>query len=213
MKKLIYSLISLAIIVATVNFIAANYNNWQRKLQPINIDGTIITKPFNLPAFTLNSSNDKKFTDQDLIKNWSILYFGYSRCPHICPATLSTLSNMYETIKTFELDKHKMPQVIFISIDSEVDNYNPDNINKYAKYFNKNFIGLSGNDSQIQNITKAIGVAFKKLSDTPADGEIFDHSSTIFVINPKGQLQALFSAPYKADNLAKDYRSILNKYS
>lgn len=219
MKKAICMLLSLCLICFVANYIYLNYGKWQYKVQPVNISGTLITKPMNITPFSLLDGYNNKFDDSRLLNKWSILFFGYTRCPDICPHTLTTLSNMYKQLeKTSDLPKKKLPNVIFISIDEEHDqNGFPD---KYSKYFNKHFTGLSGSKAQTDLLTKSLGVVALKIekSANSANPEqeknyVYDHSGTLFIINPKGQLQAILSPPHKTDQLIKDYRAILNKYS
>jgi protein SCO1/2 len=144
------------------------------------------------------------------------MFFGYTRCPDICPATLAILNKTYEIIETFNLPPSQVPQVIFISIDSEFDNHTYTRVNNYAKSFNKHFIGLSGSKNHIANLAKSMGVVYQTVGLNDDDVDInymYDHSSTVFLINPKGQLQAIFTAPHKAENLARDYKTLINKYS
>lgn len=211
MKKTFYILIAAAILIFSGNFIYSNYNKWGQKVQPVNINGTVIKKPKNITSFNLNRGNNQTLSDMDLQNKWTLIFFGYTTCPDICPTTLSTLSTMYKTLDN--LPKKHMPQVLFVSIDPEHD-YDGQ-ADKYVKYFNSNFIGLTGSKTQLADLQSNLGVVAQKVMLDNNDGGqnyIYDHSSTIYVVNPQGQLQAILSAPHKADNLAKDYRAIINKF-
>lgn len=210
MKRGFYTLIAIVLLAVGGHFIVHNYHSWQQKVQPVNINGTALRKPKNIAPFVLNDSNSNSFDDSKLLNHWSILFFGYTRCPDICPTTLNTLNEMYKLMA--DLPTKKKPHVIFISFDSEHDNSKQ--VAQYSKYFNNNFIGLTGNDTQIANLTKSLGVVYQpvKAEDQDDDSFLFDHSNTLFVINPKGQLQAIFTSPHNAKNLAQDYKLILNKY-
>ncbi len=207
MKKTFIALLALGIIFILGNFIYLNYSRWEYNVQPVNISGTLIPKGKNLPAFSLNNGSGS-FDDSRLLNKWSIMFFGYTRCPDICPNTLSILNKMYKEVD--DLPRKKRPQILFISVDSEHDT--ADTPDKYAKYFNKNFTGLSGNKNQLDLLTQSLGVVSTKVQ-LSSDNYIYDHSSTLFIINPKGQLQAILSAPFTAEQLAKDYKVLLNKYS
>jgi protein SCO1/2 len=216
MKKFFYILLSVSALFAVGSFVHDNYNKWQQKVQPININGTIVSKPKNIPNFTLNSGNGQTFDDSKLLSNWSIMFFGYTRCPDICPTTLNTLSTMYKNLNN--VPKHQMPKIIFVSIDSDHDhdqkNEGDNKAAKYSQYFNNNFIGLTGSKAQIDELTKGLGVVVQKINNDSNDPEnyVYDHSSTLYVINPRGQLQAILTAPHKPEELAKNIKSILNKF-
>lgn len=212
MKKTITFILSLVVVLVTGNFLYYGYQKWQTMITPINVHGTIVKKPKNVTNFSLTSSDGENFDDSKLLGQWSMLFFGYTRCPDICPTTLNTLSGMYKQLNS--LPQNKKPRVIFVSIDPEHDTSNQ--ANKYSKYFNNNFIGLSGKRNQINQLSKSLGVVAQKVDLKNSDGDeqayVYDHSSTLYIINPKGQLQAILTAPHKSDNLATDYKNIVTKF-
>ncbi len=234
MKKTFYILLSLGVTVILGNYVVQNYHTWQQRMQPIEIHGTVVKKPQNLTNFNLTTRNGELFDDSKLIGNWSVMFFGYTRCPDICPMTLSTLSNMYKILQD---NSHTLPKMIFVSIDPEHDN--SEQVTKYSQYFNNNFIGLTGSPKQVSDLTRSLGVVVQKVKldengeytaqdnqnqsgsvsekiekiDDIETSYIFDHSSTLYVINPKGQLQAILTAPHKAEILAEDITAIIKKYS
>lgn len=211
MKKYISIVVSISCCIFLGLFISNNYNKFQEKLKPVNVHGAVLTKPKNIPAFTLKQE-DSNFDDTKLQNKWSMIFFGYTTCPDICPTTLTTLSKAYDIISSSNLSNNLIPSVVFITIDPEHDQNSQ--TNKYAKHFNKNFIGLSGNKSQLDNLAKSLGVVYQQVNvGTEEESNfIYDHSSTIYVVNPRGQIQAVLTSPHKAENIAKDYSAIVKKY-
>ncbi|MBP9722916.1 MAG: SCO family protein [Gammaproteobacteria bacterium] len=214
MKKGFYTVLLFVLIFISANYVYLNYSKWQHKVQPVNISGTVFPKPRNVPAFNFKDGAANNFDDTKLIKKWSVLFFGYTRCPDVCPTTLTALNKMYKKLE--DLPRRKRPQVIFISIDSEHDV--ADYPDRYSKNFNKHFIGLSGNAAQVEMLSKNLGVVSQKIpigsiGSAEQESYIFDHSSTLYIINPKGQVQAILSAPHDPEQLARDYRAVINKYS
>lgn len=219
MKRFLASAAVVAVIFISIIFCYKGYQLWQLHTQPIEIHGTLVKKPKNIPSFILNQGHGKTFDDSQLANHWSVMFFGYTRCPDICPSTLKTLSSMYKQLS--DLPSKQKPKIIFVSIDSEYDhdqhNEHSNKATMYSQYFNNNFIGLTGSKAQIKELTNALGVVALKvkttsMTDENSDNYIFDHSSTLYVINPKGQLQAILTGPHKPDNLAKDIKSILTKF-
>lgn len=210
MKKTLYVLIAITLIIVTGKFIHSNYTKWGQKVQPVNINGAIIKKPKNLISFNLNQGNNINYSDTNLHDKWSVLFFGYTTCPDICPTTLTKLSDMYKGLDS--ISKKHRPNIVFISIDPEHDA--DDQADKYAKYFNQNFVGLTGNQNQITELRNNLGVVAQKIALDPENAQnyIYDHSSTLFIINPRGQLQAILSGPHKTENMIKDYKAIINKF-
>ncbi len=176
----------------------------------ININGTIYPIAKNILPFKLDSGNNKTLDDYDLKNHWSIVFFGYSNCPDVCPNTLNILSDFYKKVESRKLTNGKKPQVIFVTLDPNRDTAN--NLSEYTKFFNQKFIAASGSQATINQLITDFGVvAIKNKPDTNGDYFI-DHSSHMFLINPEGQIKAIFTAPHTSDVLAKDYINIVNNY-
>lgn len=216
MKKTFYIVLSLCLLAFMGNFIYSGYLKMSERMRPITINGTIVKKPKNIPNFTLNHGHGETYDDSKLLNHWTVMFFGYTRCPDICPGTLKTLSSMYKNLS--DLPAKLQPKVIFVSIDSEhdhnSDNSTDNNAAKYSQYFNNNFIGLTGSKSQIKELANGLGVVANKIDIGTKDEKnyIFDHSSTLYVINPRGQLQAILTGPHKTEELTKNMKLILNKF-
>lgn len=206
-KRFILKLIRLSSFLAL--FILCGYLYFITKSSPPEIQGTIYPTPKNILPFMLKTDSNSKFTEQNLLNKWSIVFFGYTNCPDICPNTLVLLNDFYKTLKT-----KTTPQIIFVSLDPNRDTV--DNINKYVKFFNPNFQAITGSESAIYQLTKDFGVVSNKISQNSANDNqdyFIDHSSHIFLINPEGQIQAIFAAPHKSAQLVKDYSNILKYFN
>jgi len=100
----------------------------------------LFESPKQISDFTFLSANDIQFTKSDLIGKWTLMYFGFTRCPDECPTTMYQISKLLKVLreKEFPLDNK---QWVLVSIDPERDS--PIDIDKYAKGFDKDFIGVS----------------------------------------------------------------------
>lgn len=159
-----------------------------------------------LPEFTLMDQEGKTFTRESLKDNWSLLFFGFSNCPDICPATLQLLSAARDRIAVDGLPESEMPRIVLISVDPERDK--PEVLKSYVANFGPNIIGLTGDLSELQKLTGRLGI-FHSKSSVHHGGYDVDHTSAVLVINPNAQFHALFSAPYSIDDLAHDLPLIL----
>jgi len=171
-------------------------------------DGTILPIPHDISPFHLVSADDKPFTNANLKGHWSVLFFGFTRCPQLCPTTLSTLNNMYTTLAKNKNIK-ELPQVVFISVDPDRDN--PKQIKKYLASFNKNFIGATGTKENIKKLTKEFSILFTKVNKPnakDANDYVIDHSGTLLLVNPEVKLFAVFSTPHDAVKLSQDLLTI-----
>jgi len=169
------------------------------------IHATLLQEPIIVPDFDLVDQNGNPFTRANLVGQWSILFFGYTHCPDICPTTMTTLVQMEEQLRQYSgLDK---PKYVFISVDPERDT--PQHLAQYTTYFHQDFLGVTGSGVDLRVMTAPLGI-FYQIDQMDSDGNyMVKHSSAILLINPEGELRALMSPPHDAAALASDYRHIL----
>ena len=136
--------------------------------------------------------------DQSLLKGkWSAVFFGYTYCPDICPATLQTLADAEDKLGR----KADKLQVVFISVDPERDT--PKVLKDYlaSPGFPKNTIGLTGSPQAVASAAKAYRVYFRKAGDGP--GYQMEHSSAIYLMNPKGRFVRVLANGLTPDETAR----------
>ena len=165
---------------------------------------TLLTPPRPLPQFALIDQSGAPFTPERLKNRWSLLFFGFTRCPDVCPLTLGVLAQAQKALK--DLPAAKQPQIILVSVDPQRDN--PAQLASYVKFFSPTFGGVTGTQDAIEELTGALGVpvAINKL---PNGDYTVDHSAAIFLVDPNGALHALFSSPHVPAVIADDYRRIV----
>jgi protein SCO1/2 len=162
--------------------------------------GTRLPSPKPLPDFKLNSAQGS-FTLNRLKGHYSLLYFGYTHCPDVCPATLAEMSSLYG-----QLNGSTLPELIFISVDPERDPV--ETLERYAQHFNAHFHGVTGLDAELMTLTQSVGALYSR--DTDKDGRItVDHSSAIYLIDPAGRFTAVFTPPFKPELMARDLNHLL----
>ncbi|HVY23280.1 MAG TPA: SCO family protein [Steroidobacteraceae bacterium] len=196
--------ILMAVIAMLLGAWLAHLVTGMRNAPPALQTGTVITPPRDVPAFTLQDTHGKPVTLMSLANHWSILFFGYTSCPDVCPTTLSQLAAAHKLLA--DLPAQQQPQIIFISVDPRRDTIAK--LAGYLNYFSKDFLGFTGTQEQINAFTSAMGVPVGY--ETQPDGSYtVDHAATLFAINPQQQLVAVFSPPYQAAALAKDLRILV----
>jgi len=187
--------------------------NTHRGLQAPELEsGTILPIPRDISSFNLVGTDGKPFTNEKLNGKWSMIFFGFTNCPQLCPTTLSTLNKMYQMLEKDRIAT--MPQIVFISVDPERDT--PKKVGQYVTSFNHHFIGATGTKPVLKKLTAEMSVLFMKVEkpnskDTKA--YLIDHSGTILMMNPQGKLFAIFSTPHDATKLSHDVRTIEATYS
>ncbi len=159
-----------------------------------------------LPEFELLDHNNRSLTRSSLNGKWSLLFFGYTHCPDICPISLQTLSDMVAAIE--DPDVVAALRVYFVSVDPERDN--PEVLASYVNYFNPAFTGATAQMDQLKPLTRSLGIAHE-IRNRVEGNPVYDvdHSSAIVLVNPKAEFAGLFGAPHDSAAMARDMTRIV----
>jgi protein SCO1/2 len=177
-----------------------------RHAPPSLKNGTILTPARTLPEFNLQDTQGHAVSRASLANHWSVLFFGYTSCPDVCPTTLAMLKQTYASLA--DIPASSQPQFIFVSVDSKRDT--AEKLQNYLQYFNPAFVGWTGTQEQLDVLTKSIGVPVI-IQSLPDGGYTVDHSASLFVISPQQQLYAVISPPYQPAMLASDLRLLVTQ--
>lgn len=164
---------------------------------PPTLNGAVIDPPKPMPNFTLSSSNGP-VNLTDMRGKVAVLFFGYTNCTDVCPATMAKLSEAFTKLG----DKSSDVKVIFISVDYKRDT--PQTVSAYAAKFRPDFIGLTGSQAEIDKVTQDYGIYYKL--DTPdVHGNYnVEHTATLLALDKQGQLIMTWSPDQQPDELASD---------
>lgn len=157
---------------------------------------TLLPEGRLLPAFSLTDDENLPFTRDSLRGHTSLVFFGFTHCPDICPATLQQLASARRQLE----DASPPPRIVLISVDPERDL--PGNLQSYVNYFGDGITGVTGNVDDIKALTDALGLFFEK-SGTGEDYTV-NHSTAVLVVDRDAELQALFSAPHDVQSFVHD---------
>jgi len=162
-----------------------------------------------LPAFQLVDHNNQILNHSRLSGKWSIVFFGYTNCPDICPTSLQTLAEMMRVID--DSDVRKAIQVIFISVDPDRDS--AEVLKSYVHYFNDDFIGATAPLADLNPLTRALGVRHSReeSAEDQASYEV-SHSSVMILLDPTVKFAGVFSAPHSAAAMARDLSKIIEHH-
>ncbi len=162
-----------------------------------------------LPQFELVDHRRQKLTTAELEGQWSLMFFGYTHCPDICPASLQTMNEMVQAID--DSDVSSALQVYFVSVDPERDS--PEILADYVAYFNPDFTGASAELEKLTPLTRSLGIAHALRNKTEGNPAYdVDHSAAIVLINPRAEYAGLFGAPHDAQAMARDMTLIIERY-
>ena len=158
---------------------------------------TVLPSPLALPEFALTDHSGNAFTRSDLRENWHVLFFGFTNCPDICPATLQQLSIARSRLAEAG---NAFPEIILVSVDPERDT--PEAMAAYVSHFDADIRGVTGTVEELRKLTTALGVFFEKSGN--AVSYSVDHTAAVMIIDKDASWQAVFGAPHSIDKFVHD---------
>jgi protein SCO1 len=153
--------------------------------------------------FTLTDQEGRIVTDADFRGKWLLLYFGYTRCPDACPTALNSIA---EALDQLGSTRDKI-QPVFVTLDPERDT--PDVLKDYTSAFRAGILGLTGSPAQIAAVAKEYRITYQKHMEPQGGDYTVDHTSIIFLIDPKGRPASLFSHETPPERLARDIKAAM----
>ena len=168
---------------------------------------TILPEPRELPAVELVDAHGSRLDLDAFRGHFSLLYFGFTQCPDVCPLTLKALADA--RAKVSDRAPQAVPQVVFVSVDPERDT--PAAIAQYLGHFDASFVGATGSDARLAPLVAALGVTVEK-HHHGEDHYSVTHNDTVYVIGPNAELVAIASGPHDPGTLASDYLKIRQRY-
>jgi len=170
---------------------------------PKNLEATLLDKSKPLTNFNLIDHDNAQFNLASLQNNWSFLFFGYTHCPDVCPLAMQVMRKVWLAP---ELKAKTNLKMIFVSVDPDRDT--PAILKSYAQYYNPAFIGVTGNADEIDKLTRQIGILYG-FDEPNKNGDYnVSHSGQIILIDPKGNMRAVFSPPLNPASIVKDFVAI-----
>ncbi|HET19584.1 MAG TPA: SCO family protein [Chromatiales bacterium] len=200
-----------------VALVAAVYFKWQRANVDLStvVDASvlrIVPQPIPVPDATLTRMDGEVFNKQDLTGRWTFLYFGYTLCPDVCPTELSALAGVAEILRQKGV---KAPwQQVFVSVDPERDT--PEQLAKFVTYFDPDIIAATGKEIELRIMAKPIGVGWEKAAlptanDAPSSSYLINHTTSILLVNPQGELVGVFPTPHIPESMAQAFLAVINE--
>lgn len=192
---------AVAIIAATAGILLARL---QQPAPPELTGGTWLPVARPAPSFALTDQNGRAAGLERLRGQATLLFFGFSNCPDVCPTTLALLASVRKQTQLQPL------QVVMVSIDPERDT--PLQLQRYLRGFDPDFIGLTGATTQIELLTKAYAAAAQR-QPLPGGDYTMDHSATVYLLDPEARLVAVFTPPLSLENIRHDLDLLARRLS
>lgn len=171
-------------------------------------------QPRAIKPFVMTDHQAKNFDNSSLKGKWSLIFFGYTSCPDVCPTTLQELNFNYDELKA----SADNIQVLLVSVDPNRDT--PEKLAQYISYFNDEFIALTAGHDVLFPLARNLGMMYSIADDTAKKNYLVDHSASLVLVNPNGDISAIFKPIHTLGELpivsgeliASDFAKIVNLY-
>jgi protein SCO1 len=162
--------------------------------------GTAFPAPRPVAAFTLTDHVGAPFSNARLTGHPTLVFFGFTHCPDICPTTLSILGQVQRDAGLGGL------QTLFITVDPGRDDQRT--LQQYVNAFGQGLIGLRGEDAALEPLLQSLLVARSVEPRVGADYAV-DHSAAVYYLNPRGAWSAVFTPPFDAATMRADLVALI----
>lgn len=152
-----------------------------------------------VPDFNLVDTHGAAASTAALRGHPTLVFFGFTHCPDVCPTTLATLASVQKQV----VSDRKLAglKIALISVDPERDT--PQQLGSYIASFGGDFIGLTGSADEIVKATRGFGVAAARV-DLGGGNYTMDHSAAVFALDSQARIVAVFTPPFSAAALTRD---------
>ena len=174
--------------------------------KPTLVSGKILARPMEIDRFELIDQKNEVFNNKSLEGGWTVLFFGYTNCPDVCPTTIYKLAEIKNELEE-DLSSSSFNTVL-VTLDPDRDS--TDRLKEYIGYFDESMLGVTGTYENIQSFTSSLSVFYQRINKE--EGYDFNHTASIFVFNKDGSLFATMSPANTIGELTQDFYTILNNF-
>jgi protein SCO1/2 len=137
--------------------------------------------------FALTAPDGSRVTDQTLKGTPFAIFFGFTRCPDVCPTTLSRMAQLRKQLGP-DGDKFR---IVFVSVDPGYDS--PEDIGRYVELFGTPILGLTGTDAEVDKAVKAYRAFYQKVPTNEGADYTIDHTASVYLMDASGKLQSIIA--------------------
>jgi len=170
----------------------------------MNAAAGVMVPPAGVPIggrFRLIDEHGRAVSDADYHGRWVLVFFGYTNCPDECPLTLQKMAAALRALGP--LADRIAP--LFVTVDPARDT--PGRLASYLANFDARIVGLTGSSEQIAEAAKAYRVYYSPAEHEASGADLVGHSTFLYLLDPNGKLNALFSQDISAEKLAAALRA------
>lgn len=152
-----------------------------------------------VPDFALQQSDGTALSAKELQGRWTVVFFGFTHCPDVCPTTLSELALVQK--QWAAVDAASRPQVLFVSVDPGRDT--PEKAGEYAAYFHPDTLAATLPEPALQAFANSLGMVYLKVPTEGGDYTM-DHSTPLVLLDPRGRQAGIIRPPFVPADIAAD---------
>lgn len=195
------------VILALLALVGGYYaGNMFKHEAPPPVLASVLEPPKEIRPFELTGGDGENFTLENFKGQWTLVYFGYTYCPDICPTTLTDIARVYNRLA----DRPEITEelkTLLISVDPARDT--PERLQDYVTFFRDDYLAATGDKEAIDQIAKDFS-AYYKIHEPDENGNYpVDHSSIVSLVNPDGRIRAIFINVAESPQVASDLAGII----
>ena len=168
------------------------------------VSGTALNPGKPIKPFDLLDHHGEKFDLERLQGKWTILFFGFTNCPDICPVTMQFLKSVKNNL--IEQNAWENMQVGFFTVDPARDTVKQ--LSNYVPHFDPEFIGITGTIEAVEKFAKQMSMPFELEEKNERGHYNVAHSASLLLISPDAQLRGIISAPHQLQPIVTDVASL-----
>jgi protein SCO1/2 len=173
---------------------------------PLELQAVLWPQPRQLQEFNLTDHFKQPFNLERLEGKWTLLFFGYTHCPDVCPMALSVMQAVYASLEQSPEIKSNT-QIVFVSVDPDRDP--PERLAEYVAYFHKDFVGVTGVVAEIDDFAKQLSAGYVKEPADELGSYQVSHTGSIYLIGPQKRVHGAFSPPHEPKTIVSQYKQVL----
>lgn len=172
-------------------------------LRPHTFSGTVLQSPSSAPPLTGLTLHTGEPADLSQLRGQVVLlYFGYTNCPDVCPATLANAAKAIDAMDSGAEDV----ELLMITVDPDRDD--PRTLGEYVGHFHPRFLGVHGSEEDLRTAASQYGVVFQRAEGSETTGYLVDHTVALMAIDPDGFLRVVFPVDVPPADLAADLEEL-----
>jgi protein SCO1/2 len=161
----------------------------------------LLDTPRKIDELQLIDHRGEAFTKERLQGQWTLVFFGYTYCPDVCPTTMTFLNEFMQQLEGTEAEDTR---VVMVTVDPARDTQAQ--LASYVPYFNTDFTGVTGEFLDIHRFATGLNTPFRKVPGQDENYQV-DHSANVALINPRGDYHGFFKTPLDLAKMKVTYRS------